>query len=70
MPAAPIALTTLSTTSPGLATSEAGYVPKVGEKLELRGHAIEILQADEKRIQLLRLRKFVEDDGTVEPSDH
>ncbi|MBK9526858.1 MAG: CBS domain-containing protein [Acidobacteria bacterium] len=58
------------TTIAGLVTSEAGYVPKVGEKLELRGLAIEILQADEKRIQLLRLRKFVEDDETVEPSDH
>ena len=57
------------TTIAGLVTSEAGYVPKVGEKLELRGLAIEILQADEKRIQLLRLRKFVEDDETVEPSD-
>ena len=58
------------TTIAGLVTSEAGYVPKVGEKLALRGLAIEILQADEKRIQLLRLRKFVEDDETVEPSDH
>lgn len=48
------------TTIAGLVTSEAGYVPKVGEKLALRGLAIEILQADEKRIQLMRLRKFEE----------
>ena len=45
------------TTIAGLVTSEAGYVPKEGEKLELRGMAIEILKADEKRITLLRLRK-------------
>ncbi len=45
------------TTIAGLVTSEAGYVPKVGEKLELRGLAIEILRADEKRLHLLRLRK-------------
>jgi CBS domain containing-hemolysin-like protein len=45
------------TTIAGLVTSEAGYVPKVGDKLDLKGLAIEILQADEKRITLLRLRK-------------
>lgn len=45
------------TTIAGLVTSEAGYVPKVGEKLEIRGLDIEILQADEKKITLLRLKK-------------
>jgi putative hemolysin len=49
------------TTIAGLVTSEAGYVPKIGEKLEIRGLDIEILQADEKKISLLRLKKFVED---------
>ncbi len=44
------------TTIAGMVTSELGYVPKTGEKLVLRGLAIEILQADEKRIQLLRLQ--------------
>ena len=44
----------------GLVTSEAGYVPKIGDLLTLRGLDIEILKADEKRIQLLRLRKAVE----------
>ena len=53
----------------GLVTSEAGYVPKVGEKLELHGLAIEILQADEKRIQLLRLRKLEENVEEPEPVD-
>ena len=53
----------------GLVTSEAGYVPKVGEKLELHGLAIEILRADEKRIQLLRLRKLEENVEEPEPVD-
>jgi len=46
------------TTIAGLVTSEAGYIPKVGEKLNIRGLDVEILQADEKRISLLRLRPF------------
>ena len=57
------------TTIAGLVTSEAGYVPKVGEKLELHGLAIEILQADEKRIQLLRLRKLEENVEEPEPAE-
>lgn len=44
------------TTIAGLVTSEAGYVPKIGEKLDIRGLDVEILQADEKKITLLRLR--------------
>lgn len=45
------------TTIAGLVVTEAGYVPKIGDKLDLRGLDIEIIQADEKRINLLRLRK-------------
>ncbi len=45
------------TTIAGFVTSEAGYVPKKGEKLSLHGLEIEILRADEKKIHLLRLRK-------------
>jgi putative hemolysin len=44
------------TTIAGLVTSEAGYVPQTGEKLEIRGLDVEILQGDEKRLTLLRLR--------------
>ena len=40
----------------GMVTSEAGYVPKVGEKLSFHGLDVEILRADEKRVGLLRLR--------------
>jgi magnesium and cobalt transporter len=49
------------TTIAGLVTSELGYVPKVGEKLEFRGLGVEILQADEKKISLVRLRKITDD---------
>ncbi|CAN5659678.1 hemolysin family protein [soil metagenome] len=45
------------TTIAGLVTSEAGYVPKIGERLDIRGLEVEILNADEKKISLLRLRK-------------
>ncbi len=45
------------TTIAGLVTSEAGYVPKVGEKLDVYGLDVEILRADEKRIGLLRIRR-------------
>lgn len=48
------------TTIAGLVTSEAGYVPKRGEKLIVRGIEIEVLRADEKRLNLLRLRKHDE----------
>lgn len=45
------------TTIAGLVTSEAGYVPKVGEKLEVYGLDVEVLRADEKKLTLLRLRR-------------
>ncbi|MGI8788396.1 MAG: hemolysin family protein [Pyrinomonadaceae bacterium] len=45
------------TTIAGLVTSEAGYVPKKGERLQIRGLDIEVLQADEKRLSLLRVKK-------------
>ncbi len=44
------------TTIAGMVTSEAGYVPKVGEKLSFHGLDVEILSADEKKVGLLRLR--------------
>jgi len=46
----------------GLVTSEAGYVPKIGDQLTLRGLEIEILNADEKKLHLIRLRKAIEDE--------
>jgi magnesium and cobalt exporter, CNNM family len=52
------------TTIAGLVTTEAGYVPKPGEKLNLRGLDIEILRADEKKLSLLRLRRNDQTDTT------
>src|SRR5215203_3128488 len=46
------------TTIAGMITSEAGYVPKMGEILTLRGLEARILRADEKKVGLVRLRKF------------
>lgn len=44
----------------GFVISEIGYVPKEGEKFQFRGLDVEILRADEKRINLLRLRRVSE----------
>ncbi|MEO6588909.1 MAG: hemolysin family protein [Pyrinomonadaceae bacterium] len=45
------------TTIAGLVTSQLGYIPKTGERLNFRGLDVEILRADEKKITLLRLRR-------------
>ncbi|MFT3746185.1 MAG: hemolysin family protein [Pyrinomonadaceae bacterium] len=57
------------TTIAGMVTTEAGYVPKQGEKLELRGLSVEILRADEKRIHLLRLRKLEDNSEATDSSE-
>jgi CBS domain containing-hemolysin-like protein len=46
------------TTVAGMITSEAGYVPKTGESVTVRGLEAKILRADEKKVGLVRLRKF------------
>ena len=45
------------TTIAGLVISELGYVPRVGERLTFRGLDVEVLEADERRIARLRLRR-------------
>lgn len=45
------------TTIAGLVTHEAGYVPKVGERLTMKGIEVEILRGDEKKLALIRLRR-------------
>jgi putative hemolysin len=45
------------TTLAGLVMSEVGYIPKKGENLSMRGLEVEILNADDKKIHLLRLTK-------------
>lgn len=54
------------TTIAGLVTSEAGYVPKSGERLNMRGLEVEVLRADEKKVRLLRLRRE-DESGPDEP---
>jgi CBS domain containing-hemolysin-like protein len=57
-------------TASGLITHHLGRVPKRGETLELRGLAIEILDADLKRIKKLKIRKPErEADGKSSQSD-
>ncbi|MCC6824949.1 MAG: HlyC/CorC family transporter [Acidobacteria bacterium] len=54
------------TTIAGLVVTEAGYVPKVGERLSVKGLDVEILEADEKRLTLLRLcHSSPEDEGSA-----
>ncbi len=45
------------TTIAGLVISESGYVPRPGERLAFRGLDVEIVKADDRKINLLRLRR-------------
>ena len=45
------------TTIAGLVISESGRVPQTGARLNLRGLDVEVLEADERRIGRLRLRR-------------
>jgi putative hemolysin len=47
------------TTIAGLVISESGYVPNAGERLTFRGLDVEVLEADNRRISRLRLRRAV-----------
>jgi CBS domain containing-hemolysin-like protein len=48
------------TTIAGLVIGEAGYVPRTGERLKLRGLDVEVLETDDRRIGRLRLRRLDE----------
>ena len=48
------------TTIAGLMIGAAGHVPRTGERLTFRGLDVEVLEADDKRIARLRLRRFDE----------
>jgi putative hemolysin len=54
------------TTIAGLVISESGYVPRVGERLSLRGLDVEVLEADDRRINRLRLRRAEESKAQAE----
>lgn len=55
------------TTIAGMVTSEAGHVPKPGEKLTISGLEVEVKRSDEKKVTLLRLRKQVGEAGAGSP---
>jgi CBS domain containing-hemolysin-like protein len=52
------------TTIAGLAINESEKVPAVGECLTIRGLEVEVLEADERRIGRLRVRKAREQDNS------
>ncbi len=57
------------TTIAGLVISEIGYVPKNGEKLNFRQLDVEILKSDERKINLLRLRRAQSKTGEPETTE-
>src|SRR3712207_1559117 len=54
------------TTIAGLVISESGRVPPPGTRLTFRGLDVEVLEADERRIGRLRLRRAPENGGGPE----
>src|SRR5215212_5392172 len=54
------------TTIAGLVISESGYVPRAGEHLTFRGLDVEVLEADDRRINRLRLRRAEESKAQAE----
>ncbi|HEX8890821.1 MAG TPA: hemolysin family protein [Pyrinomonadaceae bacterium] len=54
------------TTIAGLVISEKGSVPRTGEHLMFRGLDVEILEADNKRINRLRLRRALEESSKAQ----
>jgi CBS domain containing-hemolysin-like protein len=54
------------TTIAGLVISESGYVPRAGEHLTFRGLNVEVLEADDRRINRLRLRRAEESKAQAE----
>ncbi len=54
------------TTIAGLVINESGTVPAVGELLTIRGLEVEVLEADERRILRLRVRKAQQQENASE----
>ncbi len=53
------------TTIAGLVINESGRVPAPGTRLNFRGLDVEVLEADERRVNRLRLRRTREDEGAA-----
>ncbi|HEY0321430.1 MAG TPA: hemolysin family protein [Pyrinomonadaceae bacterium] len=54
------------TTIAGLVISESGYVPRPGERLNFRGLDVEVIDADDRRISKLRLRRAPQSQAQAE----
>ncbi|HEV7844293.1 MAG TPA: hemolysin family protein, partial [Pyrinomonadaceae bacterium] len=54
------------TTIAGLVISESGYVPRPGERLTFRGLDVEVMDADDRRISKLRLRRAPQSQAQAE----
>jgi putative hemolysin len=54
------------TTIAGLVISESGYVPRPGERLNFRGLDVEVIDADDRRISRLRLRRAPQSQAQAE----
>jgi len=54
------------TTLAGLVTSKMGYVPKVGENVTSDGLTYEVLKGDDKKIEILRVRRASPDGEKTE----
>jgi putative hemolysin len=52
------------TTIAGLVINESGKVPRSGEHLTLRGLEVEVLEADDRRIGRLRLKRASQENGS------
>jgi putative hemolysin len=52
------------TTIAGLVINESGKVPAPGERLSIRGLEVEVLEADERRIGRLRVRKVAQENAS------
>jgi CBS domain containing-hemolysin-like protein len=58
------------TTIAGLVINESGKVPQPGEHLKFRGLDVEVLEADERRIGRLRVRRSGNGNDTDVKEDH
>ena len=47
----------------GLIINELGHVPAIGERLEFKGIQFEVIDADNQRVNRVRLRPLVETDA-------
>lgn len=56
------------TTIAGLVIAEKGSVPRAGERLSFRGLDVEVLEADQKRIERLQVKRAPEPNGATSTS--